>query len=334
MTSARRIWRSSRGIGPLGILAVGSVLLFTTPASAATGPAAGTATITAPGGATAHGATAAPALGSGSADTPFTVTLPANAACPGDTAHRGYHVYSYLVPAGTNLASVTFVNFPSKGYGLVNSFGRYYGAINTAENTGQIIGIPNNFEWGPLVTSGGGRLPISTLIDGPNQGVWEAGIACANTHGVVTTNWNTQVTFSAGGHTTSGLTWKATPGTHSGTGAKAVQAGHGPTVAGTAVHQATAGTAGRGPVVATGHHSPTAHGAHTHGQAPATHSRASTNGPTEQVNSGGTTSPSSVTGLPLAATVAGALALAACAALALRRKWRPGTVSTTHRSVS
>ena len=42
---------------------------------------------------------------SGASTTPFTVTLPANASCTGDTANDGYHVYSYLVPEGTDVTS-------------------------------------------------------------------------------------------------------------------------------------------------------------------------------------------------------------------------------------
>ncbi|HUD18310.1 MAG TPA: hypothetical protein VMQ59_13670, partial [Acidimicrobiales bacterium] len=35
---------------------------------------------------------------SGGSNTQYTLTLPANAACDGDTASHGYHVWSYLVP--------------------------------------------------------------------------------------------------------------------------------------------------------------------------------------------------------------------------------------------
>ena len=91
--------------------------------------------------------------GLGSLKTPFTVTLPANAACSGDTACAGYHVYSYLVPKGTAVSSVTFTEFPSTGYGFVNNIGTYYGAANTAATTGQVISIPNNFQWAPLVSA-------------------------------------------------------------------------------------------------------------------------------------------------------------------------------------
>ena len=204
MVTARVSPRSAsrRAALPLPV-AAGAVFLLMAPyAAASTG--IGTATIAPP------GATAGTPLLSGEASTPFTVALPPNAACPGDTAHHGDHVYSYLVPAGTDLAAVTFIVTPSTGYGLVDAAGRYYGAVNTAEGTGQIIGIPNDFEWGPLVTAG--DVPLSTLLHGPTRGVWDAGLACADAHGVLTDAWNTRVTFTAGTTAAHGFTWAAAPG--------------------------------------------------------------------------------------------------------------------------
>ena len=70
-------------------------------------------------------------LTSGGSTTLFTVTLPANAACSGDTASDGYHIYSYLVQQGSSVAAVvqplTFTTQPSAGYGLLDSSGTYLG---------------------------------------------------------------------------------------------------------------------------------------------------------------------------------------------------------------
>jgi hypothetical protein len=150
-------------------------------------------------------------LPSGPSTTPFTVTLPANAACSGDTANDGYHVYSYLVKKGTNLSSVTFIESPSTGFGFVNNIGTYYGAVNTAVTTGQIIGIPTNFEWAPLVTDDG-VTKAQLLYTGGTTGVWEAGLACANSSHVLTDNWNTEVTFTAKSSDPTGFVWSAVPG--------------------------------------------------------------------------------------------------------------------------
>jgi hypothetical protein len=160
------------------------------------------------------------ALASGGSATTFTVQLPANAACSGDTATDGYHVYSYLVPEGVNVTTLIFNGSapPSQSFGFVSDIGTYYGPVNTAPTTGEIIGIPD-FEWAPLVTDDG--LTVSTLTtSGTTPGTWEAGLLCADSNatattpvGAVTDNWNTQVTFTANGSDPNGFVWSAVPGT-------------------------------------------------------------------------------------------------------------------------
>ena len=152
-------------------------------------------------------------LTSGGSEAPFTVSLPAQAACDGDTATHGYHVYSYLVPQGTALSGVTFESFPSVGFGIVDNTGTYYGPVNTAIGTGQIVSIPNNFEWGPLVSDGGVTL-AQLLYTGSGKkatGVWETGLACANSSGTLVDNWNIQVSFLASATDPNGFTWTAIP---------------------------------------------------------------------------------------------------------------------------
>jgi hypothetical protein len=46
------------------------------------------------------------------------------------------------------------------------------------------------------------------------SGIWEAGIACANSAGAVVDNWNVQVTFSAKSTDPNGFTWTAVPQLH------------------------------------------------------------------------------------------------------------------------
>ena len=196
-------------VGLTGLLAalttLGTLVLAgATPASAST--LGGSASIASPGTTTN--------LPGGASTTPFTVSLPAQAACDADTATHGYHVYSYLVPQGTSLSSVTFEGFPSTGYGLVDNTGTYYGPVNTAIGTGQIVSIPNDFEWGPLVADDGVSLS-QLLYTGSGKkasGIWEAGLACANTSGALADNWNTQVTFSASATDPNGFVWTAVPG--------------------------------------------------------------------------------------------------------------------------
>ena len=177
------------------------VAVTATPASAAT--VNGIAVVTSPG-------TTTP-LTTGGSTTQFTVSLPPQSACSGDTATHGYHVYSYLLHKGAALSGVTFVNFPSSGYGFVDSTGTYYGPANTAIGTGQIISVPNNLEWAPLVTSD--SIPLSTLLytgsGSTASGVWSGGLVCANTSGVPVDNWSIQLTFSASSTDPHGFTWKA-----------------------------------------------------------------------------------------------------------------------------
>ncbi len=185
-------------------LAAGSlVLMITAPAAAVS---LGGVAILAP-----PGATAATPLRSGGSATLFTVALPANASCSGDTASDGYHVYSYLVKKGADLSTVHFVAGPSTGYGIVDTTSTYYGAVNTARRTGQIVGVPNDFAWAPLVRSGGGSLALSQLLYDGSTGAWETGLACATGHGTVSNDWNTQITFTADAADPHGFTWTADP---------------------------------------------------------------------------------------------------------------------------
>ena len=152
-------------------------------------------------------------LDSGGSATDFTVALApsgtAPAACDGDTASNGYHVFSYLVPQGTSPTSESFTTgFPSIDYGLVTDSGQYYGKVNTGIGTGQVLTPPNNLQFAELLSKG---VTLDTLLysGGNTSGIWEAGIACANTSGAVTDYWNVEVTFTASGTDPNGFTWTA-----------------------------------------------------------------------------------------------------------------------------
>jgi len=147
-------------------------------------------------------------LSSGGSKTVFTVNLPSQAACSGDTATNGYHVYSYLLPQGTAVTTDNFsTGSPSEGLGLVDGNG-YYGPVNTAPSSGQVIDIPSDFEWAYLLNLD----ETATQLDNGSSAIWEGGIACANSSGVVTDNWNTQITFIKSASDPNGFTWTAVPG--------------------------------------------------------------------------------------------------------------------------
>ena len=126
------------------------------------------------------------------------------------------YVYSYLLPLGTALSGVTFEGAPNKGLGLFAG-GTYYGPVNTAIGTGQIVGIPNDFDWAPIITNnyipltGSGGL-LYTGSGSSASGIWNAGIVCANSSGVPVDNWNTEVTFLASSTDANGFVWTAVPG--------------------------------------------------------------------------------------------------------------------------
>ncbi len=153
-------------------------------------------------------------LASGGSTTTFTVTLPSGAACTGDTANDGHHVFSYLVPQGTSVPGLTFTTHPSAGLGLVNNAGTYYGAANTALGTGQIVSIPTNLQFGPLVSVD--HVALSTLLYSGSgasaSGVWETGIACADSSGTLSDDWNSPVTFSASTSDPNGFVWTGPAG--------------------------------------------------------------------------------------------------------------------------
>jgi len=177
--------------------------------------------------ATIENAASTAALSGGASTTQFSVVLPAGASCTGATNGAGYKVWSYLVQSGTDVPDVSFSTGapyfgPSDGYGLYEaSNDDDYADVNTQNavspaTTGQIETPLPVFEWAPLVTPLGAGLTTAQLLYSGSgtsaTGVWEAGIVCANSTGVVTDYWNTEVTFSYSATDTSGFTWTAVPG--------------------------------------------------------------------------------------------------------------------------
>jgi hypothetical protein len=120
-------------------------------------------------------------IASGGSKTGFGIDLPAAPAsdCSGDTASKGYFVYSYIVP-DANIQNASGNSDPSlltydasngpDNHGAFPLFagGTQYGPANTAPTTGQIIQIPNNLAFNPPFAS----------TDLP-PGLYDVGIACA-----------------------------------------------------------------------------------------------------------------------------------------------------------
>ncbi len=201
------------GLTALVLPAAASAVLGVTPGSTSAGASTldGVATKASPG--------TSRYLDSGGPKTEFTVSLPAQAACSGDSQSDGYRVFSYLVEPSVNITTVTFhgglPDSSAHEYGLVEADGTYWGDKNTAPTTGQVIDVPNDFEWGLLVGDDGVALHTLLYQDGDTRGVWEAGIACTIGTGPVTDYWNTQVTFTASSSQPNHFSWSAVPGQQS-----------------------------------------------------------------------------------------------------------------------
>ncbi|HXW33237.1 MAG TPA: fibronectin type III domain-containing protein [Acidimicrobiales bacterium] len=187
------------------LLAVGGIAFTYLTASSTSASAqtlGGTATIASPNGDN-------PPLSTGGSEAVFTVTLPAQAACSEDTENHQYHVFSYLLKEGVAVTSDNFSSgLPSEGLGLVDASGDYYGPANTAPGTGEIINIPNDFEWAGLLKVG----ETAADLDGGSTEIWNTGLACANPSGTVTDYWNSQLAFVKSSSDPNGFIWWALPG--------------------------------------------------------------------------------------------------------------------------
>jgi hypothetical protein len=142
---------------------------------------------------------------SGASKSLFTVAVPPGGKCRQDST-QGTVLYSFLVPEGTDIASVTYHgDFPSVGYFLVDPNGTPMYGIAVARATAAIYNIPT-FAWiGLLLT----HVPLhgqGGLLDpaSPHPGVWEGGVACTLA-GHIQDYWKFQVTFFAKG--ASDFTW-------------------------------------------------------------------------------------------------------------------------------
>jgi hypothetical protein len=135
----------------------------------------------------------------GGSATQFMLRLPGDAACPGDTEHHGYLVFSYVTPSTAAPANLTFPGgYPSSGLDLITVRGEPYKAQPTAVISGSII-QPPAFVW-------------SRYDHHPDvlpAGTYNVGIACAHQYGQVVSYWNTQVAIVASSTDPGGFTWQA-----------------------------------------------------------------------------------------------------------------------------
>lgn len=135
---------------------------------------------------------------SGNSATDFGVTLPAGAACPGDTASGGYRVQSYLVPASRAPESLTF-----DASGPIASGGGFHTALFALSGDPFVNGSTSvaASAGGPGLITGIPSFNFTVLL--PNEvaaGDYNLGIACTLGQAdadQLTNVWNTQITVAA-----------------------------------------------------------------------------------------------------------------------------------------
>lgn len=144
-------------------------------------------------------------LDSGGSTTQYGLALPDNASCSGDTAHDQYHVFTFMFPKNLAPTAVSFKTGVPEGFGTRGrlgffSDGEYVGALNTAPDTGQVVGLPQSYTWTRLT-------PKYLFTKGESTATYEGGIACADKDGVVTNYWDTEIVFTASKTDPGGYTW-------------------------------------------------------------------------------------------------------------------------------
>lgn len=145
-------------------------------------------------------------LNQGGSATPFTIMLPANSHCTGDTHTDGFLVWSYITSANPSTLTFSLGNAsggPSSGFPLFETLvegQNSYGATATAISTGNIAQTPTlDFSlFSATATSTTATLPVGT---------YNVGIACATQTGALDQFWNASVAFTASTSDPNGEVW-------------------------------------------------------------------------------------------------------------------------------
>jgi hypothetical protein len=158
-------------------------------------------------------------------NTVFNLTLPNGASCSAGGG-TGELYYSFLVPAGTDLTKLTYLDFPpqpDEGTALILPNGTYLPSVSPSNgppgeiNPEYAIGL----EMGPLVdtaitslTLTGTELPIGAALipTGQTSADYVAGIVCIGPPDAVTDYWSAPLTFTVSNTDPSGFVWTPTAG--------------------------------------------------------------------------------------------------------------------------
>lgn len=136
------------GLVVVAFVALLATLLGPVDLAAAAGERAGDVVVVSPSGET---------LGSGGSATPFGLRVPSGAACQGDSAAGSYRVEAFMVPTGTDPASLVYGELAPEGenaWGLWDTNTESFDGGLTAQadpgRPGLIVDLPN-FSWGVLL---------------------------------------------------------------------------------------------------------------------------------------------------------------------------------------
>jgi Bacterial Ig-like domain (group 3) len=161
------------------------------------------------GGQIVNPASEAPLTGVNSSTTPFQILLPTGAGCTGNSAQKGYEIYSYIVDNALQAdpGALTYVSSGPKAPGLpvLDTGGNpSYEVINTT-NTGAVPQPIPSFEFGSGYNPFGASAASGDAI---YPGTFNVGISCATTTGVADNYWNIQIRFTADSKDPNGFNWQ------------------------------------------------------------------------------------------------------------------------------
>jgi hypothetical protein len=135
--------------------------------------------------------------------TQFDFLPPAGAACTGNTATGGYHLYSYVVDASQvpDPGTLTYnSSAPNTGVTLLDFGGNPYANNNTTTTGAFPLPLPT-FAWSPGYA---GNFGVGLAI---YPGTFNVGVACVTTTGTTDKFWNVQMVFTASSSDPNGFTW-------------------------------------------------------------------------------------------------------------------------------
>jgi hypothetical protein len=172
---------------------------------------AGDATVVAPGDNTAARAP----LTRGTTATPFSLQLPAQAACTGDSNNGGYRVQSYMVPASVDPGNLQYGSVGPLPSGTGAKFRQALFDLNTNQYVNAQTAMATKPGGpGPIINIPAFNFSVFKAGDVP-AGLYNIGIAC--TKGPASSSqldkfWNTQITVAAGPGGAAGPVAWSTPG--------------------------------------------------------------------------------------------------------------------------